>query len=299
MIWQERNIFGTFIGTTSDYFAVENGSLQKGRFFTAEEEDTLAKMAVIGSKIKEDLFNNQDPIGQHFKIKKENFEVIGVMEEQGMSGFTNKDTLVVVPIKTAQKLLLGINHVSFVRVKINEADNIPSAVEDIKATLRDQHNIRPGEEDDFTIRSQAEMLKSFTSITDSVKLFLVAIAAVSLLVGGIGIMNIMLVSVAERTHEVGLRMAVGAKKADILGQFILESIVITFLGGLIGIALGAGLSGTIALIVNYLKYDWSYVVSWGSVVIAVGVSILVGLVFGVYPAREAADLDPVEALRYE
>jgi len=299
IVYRERSIEGTFIGTNPDYLVVENGTVARGRFFNDEEVNAMTKVAVIGSQIEEDLFPGGNALGQRIKIKKESFEVIGIMEEQGVTGFTNKDTLVFVPVRTAQKLLLGINHVSFARAKIDEAENIPRAMEDIRIVLSERHNIDSPEDEDFTVRSQVEMLSVFTSVTDSIRYFLMAIAGISLLVGGIGIMNIMLINVAERTREVGLRMAIGAKKKDILFQFILEAVVITFIGGIIGITFGAIFSGTVAAIVAYLEYDWDYVVSLSSVLVGCTFSVVVGLIFGIYPAMQAAKLDPVEALRYE
>jgi putative ABC transport system permease protein len=200
-----------------------------------------------------------------------------------------------------QKLIAGVNHIGLMRAKVDSEENIPKAVEDIIATLRVRHNIKDssGKNDDFTVKNSVEALAIITTITDSLKYFLAAMAALSLIVGGIGIMNIMLVSVTERTREIGLRKALGATNTNILDQFLIEAVTVTLLGGVIGIIVGTTFSFLIAAIANYLGYDWEFIVSLFSIVLSVGVSTIIGLVFGLYPARKASKLDPIVALRYE
>ena len=249
--------------------------------------------------MEKNLFAENDPIGQTVKIKRESFRVIGVMAKKGSVAFQNQDDQIFISLYTAQKLFLGISHVSYIRAKVDEAQNLPQTIEDIKATLRERHNINNPANDDFSVRSVQQALDVFTSVTDALKFFLAAIAAIALLVGGIGIMNIMLVSVNERIREIGLRKAVGAKKSNILSQFLAETLVIALGGGLVGVVIGFAVAGLVAVIAKYLGYQWDFVVSLFSVILAGGISAVVGLVFGIYPAYKAANLDPITALRYE
>lgn len=289
----------TFTGTTASYLEVEDTSVAAGRFFTEDEEKGVARVVVLGDEVKEKLFGDDDPIGRKIRLKKTSFTVIGVMKKRGVSGFQNQDDQVFVPITTAQKLLLGIDHVSFIRAKVDNADNVDRAVESMKLVLRDQHNIDVGEADDFSARSMAQGIEAISSITDALKFFLVAISAIALVVGGFGIMNIMLAVVQERTREIGLRKAVGAKARHITMQFLIESVVITFLGGLIGIILGVLISILVAEIAQYMGYKWDLVITFSSILLGSVVSIGIGLIFGIVPARRAAKLDAIEALRYE
>jgi len=299
--WEGNEIDTNLNGTTSGYPEVESSEVDSGRFFTTDEEKGAARVVVLGSKVKEDLFGQSDATGQKIKIKKHSFQVIGVMKEKGNVAFQNYDDQVHIPISTAQKLILGINHVNLIRGKIDNEANVGQAMDDIARTLRDRHGIadQSGIEDDFTVRSAAEALDMITTVTNALKYFLAAMAAISLIVGGIGIMNIMLVSVSERTREIGLRKAVGANRINILMQFLVEAIIVTLSGGIIGIAAGALIALLIAIGANALGYEWEFKVSIISILLAVSVSSLVGLVFGIYPANKAGKLDPIEALRYE
>ncbi|PJE59666.1 MAG: hypothetical protein COU85_02395 [Candidatus Portnoybacteria bacterium CG10_big_fil_rev_8_21_14_0_10_44_7] len=297
--WQNRNNFYDFLGVSENYPLVQDSEVGIGRFFTQNEADSMAKVLVLGHQVALDLFEGQDPLGQSVKIKNVNFRVIGVMEEKGSAGFENQDLQVFLPITTVQKLLLGINHIAAIRVKIDESKNIQPAITDIETLLRERHKITNPENDDFTVLDSAQALQALLQITDAVRYFLASIAAMALVVGGIGIMNIMLVVVSERIKEIGLRKALGAKRSDILFQFVLETMTITFLGGLIGIFGGIVISGLVALGAHALDYAWDFVVSPNALLLAVFISFLVGLVFGIYPARKAAKLSPMEALKYE
>jgi putative ABC transport system permease protein len=299
--WRANSYDTNLSGCTVGFLQVEDGEVAKGRFFTKEEERNLARVAVLGSTVKKELFGESEAVGQKIKIKKHMFEVIGVMKERGTVAFQDYDDQVFLPIKTMQKQIAGVHHLGLIRAKIDSEENTEQAIKDVKLTLRERHDItdQSGDSDDFTVRSAAQALDMITAVTDALKYFLAAMAALSLIVGGIGIMNIMLISVTERTREIGLRKAVGANNFNIMSQFLLEAVAVTLLGGFIGIIGGALLSFIIAVGANFLGYDWSFIVSPASIILAVGVSTAVGLAFGIYPARKASLLDPIEALHYE
>lgn len=294
-----ESIDTNFIGAMASYQDTQSINLIQGNFFEESDEEGISRVVVLGWQIWQDLFNGGDVLGEKVKIKKENFRVIGVVEKRGVQGFENQDDLVFIPLGTAQKLLLGINYLQFAEAKAQSEADVPYAVTQIKEILRERHNIDDPSEDDFTVSAVTQALEALTNITNALKFFLSAIAAVSLLVGGVGIMNIMLVSVNERTREIGLRKAIGATKIVIQNQFLIEAIVLTALGGVVGTILGISFSGLIAVVANYLGYNWDFVVTIPSIILGVGVSALVGIIFGWYPAKKASSLEPVEALRYE
>ncbi len=295
----EDKLDTNFVGTTASYIDIEDAAPAAGRFFDAEEEKTSARVAVLGSKTAEELFGRDDPLGEKIKIKKTTFTIIGVMAKRGMSGFQNQDNQIIIPITAAQKLLLGIDYVNFMRLKVDREEYMPDAAEFIVNILREQHNIADPAKDDFSVRSMAEGLAMITNVTNALRLFLVAIAVIALFVGGIGIMNIMLAAVQERTQEIGLRKAVGAESGDIMRQFLTETSLITFIAGAIGIVLGIAVSVLIAWAAKNQGYNWDLVISPISIILGCAVSIIIGLIFGVVPARRASRLDPITALRYE
>jgi putative ABC transport system permease protein len=290
----------TVSGTNSQYDDVRVLELVIGGFLTRADLDDQARVAVLGWGVYRDLFaEGEFPVGQTVSIEGIRFEVVGVVEEQG--GFGNEDDTVYIPLTTAQtrffpqRTLSGERPLAAIFASALDETQVDAAAEQIASVLREQHELAPEEPDDFQITSQQAVLDLATQITGVLTLFLGAIAGISLLVGGIGIMNIMLVSVTERTREVGIRKAVGATKRDILLQFLVEAIVLSFLGGLVGIALGM----TGADLISRLSPDLTTKVTMASVALAAGVASGVGLIFGVYPALRAANLRPIEALRYE
>ncbi|MBU4223634.1 ABC transporter permease [Patescibacteria group bacterium] len=291
----------TIYGMTDAAEKLYNVSSGQGRFLTEDDVKSYADVVVIGSGVKEELFENyNEAVGQKIKIKGRNFKVIGVLDTKGQGMLIGFDEVVIMPYTTAQRYILGIKHFQHLIVEADTEENIIRTVEDIEITLRNSHNITDPEKDDFNVTSQADAMEMVSTITDILTMFLVAVAAISLIVGGIGIMNIMLVSVTERTREIGLRKAIGATDSDILFQFLFEAIALTVTGGIIGIALGAIFSLAAAIILtSVLAMDWSFAFPVSAAIIGFCVAAFVGLVFGIYPARKASRKHPIEALRYE
>lgn len=298
--WRDKTIDTSFLGVNGSYQDVESkAELAQGRFFTDEEDKQVSRVVVLGSQVAKDLFSGSQAIGESVKLNKENFKVIGVMAERGTAGFQNQDSQVFIPLETSQKVMLGIHHLSFLRARISDSADVPKVISDMESTLREQHKIDNPKEDDFTVRATEEALKTLDTVTNALSYFLAMVAGISLIVGGIGIMNIMLVSVTESTKEIGLRKAVGATNKDINRLFLLQTITLTLVGGLGGIIVGIVFSYLVAVVARYLGYQWDFVISLSSVLLSLGFTILVGLAFGWYPARKAAHLNPIEALRYE
>ncbi len=291
----------SFVGTTASYINVEKTEVAQGRFFTKDEETNMSRSVVLGDQADKDLFEGADPIGRTIRIKDQNFMVIGVMKKRGSTGFGigGQDSSVIVPIRTAQKLLLGIDHLAYIRLKAKDPTLIPSAIANVKFTLRERHNIKDPSKDDFSVRDQASAIEIITNVTNVLRYFLLAIGTISLIVGGVGIMNTMLIVVNQRIREVGLRKAVGARTSDILRQFLIESSAISLAGGIIGIVLGILISFIASVVMQALGYTWPFLISWQSILIATSVSILIGMIFGLYPASKASRVSPMEALRYE
>lgn len=295
LVYQSDNYLSSLEGTTEAFPEVRNASLQEGRFFTSFEVSEQANVVVIGPEVVTNLFasSNESPIGKTIEINRISFTVIGVLKSQGSSGMTNNDDKVIIPITTAMERL-GQNSLRTIYVSATSSDEMLQAQFDIQQTLRAQHKLMPRQENDFTISSQSDILETAQSVTSVMTTLLSGIAAISLVVGGIGIMNIMLVSVTERTREIGIRKAIGATKGAILQQFLIESVTLSLLGGMIGILLGVGA----AWIVNKLG-GVDIAITMTPMLYAFLSSLFVGVVFGVYPAKKAAEMKPIDALRYE
>jgi putative ABC transport system permease protein len=269
-----------------------------GYFFSEDDVRSRSAVVVIGYKVKQRLFNGDEAVGQKIRIKNNTFKVVGVLPEKGSS--SSFDDTVFMPYTTTQQYITGTKFYSRIVVTADTEANLRATVEDVKNTIRDSHNITDPDKDDFSVVTAADIANTLGTVTSALTAFLAAVAAISLIVGGIGIMNIMLVSVTERTKEIGLRKALGATDSDIQTQFLLEAVILTGTGGVIGIILGAGLSFIISFLINkYGGLAWTFTFPIMAAVLGIGVSSLVGLVFGIYPARQAAKKSPMEALRYE
>jgi putative ABC transport system permease protein len=287
-------------GVTADYFEARDWPVEDGRPLLQEDVDGATKVALLGQTTAQNLFGDADPIGQIIRIKKVPFTVVGLLSRKGQSAWgQDQDDVILIPLSTAKKKVLGVSQanarsVGSISIKIRPDEDMVEAETQIRALLRQRHRLQPYQDDDFWLRNLSEVLQTQEESSKVMTYLLAAIASVSLLVGGIGIMNIMLVSVTERTREIGLRMAVGARSRDILTQFLVEAVTLSLIGGVIGIALGIGGSNAI----NALA-EWHTVLAPSSILLAFGFSAAIGIFFGFYPARKASRLDPIEALRYE
>tara|TARA_R110002033_G_scaffold96640_1_gene145491 strand:- start:607 stop:1827 length:1221 start_codon:yes stop_codon:yes gene_type:complete len=286
----------TIYGVNPDYLNIKVVDLQNGSMFTAAEVKSASKVALIGQTVVDNVFpDGQEPVGQMIRFDNIPFKVIGVLEEKGENTFgQDQDDVVIAPYTTVQKRILAIDYLNQVMASAVSEDDAPEAVTQVTEILRSQHKLLESEDDDFTVRSMEELISTFSSTSEMLTILLVAVASISLLIGGIGIMNIMYVSVKERTKEIGLRMAVGGKGSDILLQFLIEAILISITGGLLGVLLGLGATVFIEKFLN-----WPTSVALYSIVISFAVCAVTGIFFGWYPARKASALDPITALRYE
>jgi len=291
----------TVFGVNNFFAEIYNIYPEDGRLFMDEEVSSKSSVVIIGSKVKDELFEpGETVLGQKIRVKNQTLRIIGILPNKGQFSFISFDDALIMPYTTAQQYIFGIKYFNRLVVETDTEANIAATVIDIETTLRNNHNITDPDKDDFFVETQAQAMEMVSTITNALTLFLAAVAAISLVVGGVGIMNIMLVSVTERTREIGLRKAVGATNRSILIQFLLESVMLTSVGGIIGIALGTGLSFLISLILSkFVGLNWAFTFPLTAVFLGLGVSGAVGLVFGIYPARQAAMKSPMEALRYE
>lgn len=297
----ENSQFVDVVGVDEHELDIFPAEVVLGRFIENDDVETHARVAVLGSQVAEDLFGDQDPVNQRITVKNLSVRVIGVMEEQGTRFFSNLDSRVYLPVTTTQKELLGVDHVTYIAART--VGDVEEAKDEARAILRDAHNLDNPErdlaKDDFLVSSQGDAVQIVGAVGFALTLLLASIAAISLLVGGIGIMNIMLVSVTERTREIGLRKAIGGTENDILSQFLLEAVLLTVAGGFIGIVMGIVSSLAVYQIISQFVVGWVFVIPPLAVISSVLVATIVGIAFGYYPARRAARLDPIEALRYE
>lgn len=295
-IYGANNAPTSIYGISPDYLEIRRYKVQDGEMFTEQDIQTAAKVCVIGKTIVDNLFpGGENPVGKVIRFQKLPFRVVGVLESKGYNTMgMDQDDLILAPYTTIQKKVLAITHLQGITCSALKEEYTEQAIDEITEILRRNHKLKDSDDDDFTIRSQQELSSMLTSTTDMMTVLLAAVAGISLLVGGIGIMNIMYVSVTERTREIGLRMSIGAKGIDILAQFLIESILISVTGGLIGVILGVGS----ALVVNMVAHFPIYIQPW-SVLLSFFVCTVTGIFFGWYPAKKAAQLDPIEAIRYE
>ena len=298
VIANNNNWLSSVSGSTNDYFLMGNWSFDAGRDFEDEELLSGSRVAIIGKTVQKKLFENMDPVGEMIRINKVPFTIIGTLEEKGGSAWRDLDDTVVVPLKAAKQRLVGNkfpgNKIRSMTIKVRSSDLVSKTENDIDRVMRKQHKLSANASPDFVVRNYAQFLNARQESANVMSILLATVAAISLIVGGIGIMNIMLVTVTERTKEIGICMSIGAKKTDILYQFLIESLLISFIGGIIGVIIGLGLIYGIS---EY--FNWKMNIDLGSIVLAFSFSSIIGIIFGFYPARKASNLNPIEALRYE
>jgi putative ABC transport system permease protein len=289
-----KNTNTTVRGTGEQYLILSNFTIERGRYFSKEEVRSIRKVAVIGSTVLKNLFGDRNAIGKEIKINGNNYLIIGSTKPKGALSWFDPDDQIFIPVTTAQKRLFGLHHIQSIDVQAKKMEELEAIKKDIDLLLRLRHGIHEGEDSDFHVQNSSQWLNSWGDAAKTFTYLLGGIAGISLFVGGIGIMNIMLVSITERTKEIGIRMAIGAKKREIMEQFLIESVLISFIGGGLGILLGVIISQTVSKIGG-----WDTIVSTQSIILAFGFSVGIGIFFGFYPARKAANLNPIDALRYE
>jgi putative ABC transport system permease protein len=294
-VYGNENYSTTIYGVTNDYFIIKDWGLQSGRIFTDGELLSGASVCIIGETVKKKLFNEQDPLNANIRLEKFSCKIIGVLNSKGAAAFgMDQDDLIVVPFKMFQRRISGRQDLSSIVLSVEESASLQRVQTDIKELLRQRRHLKEGDEDDFNIRDMKDIIATLSSTTEMLTLLLGAVAAISLVVGGIGIMNIMLVSVTERTKEIGIRLAIGALEREVMMQFLVESVVLSSIGGIIGIVLGIGIT---VLVTNV--YDIPFIFNQNIVIISFFFSTIVGVVFGYFPARKAAKMNPIDALRHE
>jgi len=292
--YYNKNNNTSVVGSSLTYLAIRSFEIENGRNFTSVEEERCARVVILGSAVAEDLFESQDPVNESMKVDGKNFRVIGVMKTKGDQGWYNPDDMIIVPYSTAMKQIVGRDYLSEIDIQVKDNADLSAIEEEVKVILRKQHRLEGEENDDFYIRNQAELIETVSDVSRTFTFLLGGIASISLLVGGIGIMNIMLVTVTERTREIGVRKAIGAHNRDILRQFLFESILISGLGGVFGLVLG------FLFAVLFDKFTpFTPFIEYNSMILSLTVSASVGIFFGYYPALRAARLDPIVALRAE
>lgn len=286
-------------GVSASYIDIDNSELASGYFFSESDNISLSQVVVLGSKVAEDIFKGDDPIGKTVTIKRGRYQVIGVLKERGATVGFDFDSMTILPVKTLQKKIMGIDYFMYTIHRVVNPELAEETAETMRDILRENHSISNPDRDDFRVTTMKEMLETSKDVTNSITILLLLIVTVSLVVGGVGILNVMYVIVSERTPEIGLRKALGAKFSDIMKQFLIESILITLIGAILGILLGIIFSFIVFLLANYFGLDWKFSVPLKSFGVALLFAIFFGVIFGLFPARKAGKLDPVEALRKE
>lgn len=292
-----KNVF--IFGASSARFDIDKGKLQEGRFYTEEEDRSLSQVAILGYDLALDLFGDTSPVGQKVRLGNYNFEIIGVYEKRGSAGFSNDDEQIFIPVTTLQKKMLGIDYLFYAVAELYDNSKSDSTALDIEDVLRSNHYIDDPIKDDFKVTTQEQSMQTFETILKAITFLLIAIASISLIVGGVGVMNIMYVVVTERIGEVGLKKALGATNKKILQEFLLEAVILTSIGGVLGIIVGSLLSFLVSIVANNFGLTWKFAVPIEGIIVSVSVSMIIGIVFGVFPAKNAARLDPIVALNKE
>lgn len=299
-VYKNENKRVMLFGNSADLPEIDRGvKISEGNFYTKEDDDNLAQVVVIGQDIKKAFFSDENPIGRDIKIKGMNFKVVGVAAERGSVTFFNYDELVYIPVQTLEKKILGIDYVRYITVRVADADKVDVTAADITDLLKRRHNTPRSEQEDFSVTTMQEAQKMVSDVFGTINILLLALTSISLIVGGVGIMNVMYVAVAERTFEIGLRKAVGAKGSDILKQFLFEAVILTLIGGIVGIFFGFLFTELFSYIFSFLGFSLNLSINLNSILVAVGFSATTGIIFGFYPAYKASKLSPMEALRKE
>ncbi len=284
-------------GSGPEHEIAEGLTFSEGRFFNKKETDAYAKVIVLGAQIKEKLFGSASALGKNVKIKNQNYRVLGVVSEQGTSYFLNIDEIAYIPVTTVQRNLLGEDYIQAMAIKLKNKDLIAGTIFQIKKVLRDNHDIKDPAKDDFAVRTLEESMEIVSTVTRGISILLFCLAFISIVVGGVGIMNVMYVAVTERTKEIGLKKAIGAKPFYIRFQFLSEAVVICLLGGALGIIAGISITWLISFIASLFDFDWPFLITLFPIVLSISISLFTGIVFGFAPANKASKLDPIKALR--